>query len=279
MNKLITLFATAASLIVASVVPFGQAHAGEVLDKVLQSKTLTVAVGTDWGAISHLDKNHELVGYDVDIVKQIAKSLGVEPKFVTPSWDVITSGMWEGRWDIAMGQMVPTEARAKVLNFPAVNIWVPSVAVVHKDSKATQPSDLEGKVVGVTGGSSDADYANHSLTPAWTNAKPIQYQFKAGQVKTYGTANIAYDDLRLGDGVRLDAVLTDALSAQEVIKAGYPLKILKPALYSGPGAIAILRGDKEFSEKIAAVVNEMKDDGTLSELSKKWYGADYSKEQ
>ncbi|WP_353642585.1 transporter substrate-binding domain-containing protein [Mesorhizobium sp. WSM2239] len=279
MNKFITMVGAAASLAIASVASSGQAEAGAVLDHVLATKTLTVAVGTDWGPISHLDENHELVGYDVDVANQIAKSLGVEAKFVTPGWDIITGGKWQGRWDVAMGQMVPTKARAEVFDFPAVYTWGPASAIVHKDSKATKLSDLEGKVVGVAGGTSAEAYANHDLTPAWENASPVHYQFKPGEVKTYGTTNIAFDDLRLGEGVRLDAVLTDTSIARDAIKSGYPLRILEPALFSAPGAIAVLPGDKEFSDKIAAAIKQMKDDGTLSKLSMKWYDADYSEEQ
>lgn len=257
----------------------GAAKAGEVLDRVLEAKTVTVAVGTDWGPMSHMDENHELVGYDVDVAKQIAESLGVKVKFVTPGWDLIAAGKWEGRWDIAMGQMTPTKERAEKLDFPGTYMWGPSSAIVHKDSKVTKLSDLEGKVVGVSAGTTPEAYANHNFTPSWLNARPITYQFKPGEVKTYGSSNIAFDDLRLGDGVRLDAVLADTTLANDAIKAGYPLKILEPALYNSPGDVVVQHGDKEFSEKVAAAIKKMQDDGTLTKLSLKWYGADYSKEQ
>ncbi|MER8421226.1 transporter substrate-binding domain-containing protein [Mesorhizobium sp. M1329] len=276
MNRLMTMIAAAASLAVGIGAATSAANAGAVLDKVLQSKTLTVAAGTDWGPISHLDENHQLVGYDVDIAKQIGKSLGVEVKFVTPGWDIITAGNWQGRWDVAMGQMTPTKARAEVIDFPAVYIWGAAVAIVHKDSKATKPADLEGKVVGVSAGSDTEAYVNHKLTPAWVNASPVEYQFKPGQVKTYGSANIAFDDLRLGDGVRLDAIANDEFQTDDAIKAGYPFRILEPALFYAPGAIAVSKDDKEFSDKIAAAMKEMKDNGTLTKLSIKWYGKDYS---
>ncbi|EPE94019.1 transporter substrate-binding domain-containing protein [Rhizobium grahamii] len=279
MKKIIKTIAAAASLTVASAAFSGAAWAGEVLDRVLSSKTLTLAVGPDWGPISHLDEKHELVGYDVDISREIAKFLGVEAKFVTPGWDIMTAGKWQGRWDIAMGQMVPTKPRAEIFDFPAVYIWGPNVAVVHKNSKATKPADLEGKVVGTSGGTSADAYANHNLVPAWQGASPVEYQFKPGQIKAYQSTNIAFDDLRLGDGVRLDGVLTDDTLARDAIKAGYPMKILEPALFSAPGAIAILKGDKEFDDKIAAAIKELKDNGTLSKLSIKWYGVDYTNAQ
>ncbi|AIC29978.1 amino acid ABC transporter substrate-binding protein (plasmid) [Rhizobium etli bv. mimosae str. IE4771] len=278
MKKVMTT-AVAASLAIAASALSSVAYAGEVLDRVLGSKTLTVAVGTDWGPISHLDEKHELVGYDVDISKEIAKSLGVEVKFVTPGWDVMAAGKWAGRWDIAMGQMIPTKARAEIFDFPSLYIWGPNVAVVNKASKATKLADLDGKVIGVSSGTGAEGYANHNFLPAWENAKPVEYQFKAGEVKTYTSTNIAFDDLRLGDGVRIDAVLTDDTIARDSIKAGYPLRILEPAIFSSPGAIAILPGDKEFHDKIAQAMKELKDNGMLSKLSMKWYGQDYTVEK
>ncbi|MQX91590.1 transporter substrate-binding domain-containing protein [Sinorhizobium meliloti] len=280
MNKHVTTIATVASFTVGCVACSANANAGAVLERVLSTKTLTVAVGTAWGKMSFLNDKHELDGSDVDIANAIAKSLGVKTNFVTPGWDVITAGKWEGRWDMAMGQMTPTKARAEKLTFPAVYFYNHAVAVIHKDSKATKLSDLDGKVVGVSASTTQESYANHDLTPDWLGAQPIQYQFKPAQVKAYPSSNnIALEDLRLGDGVRLDAVLADESTAINAIRSGYPLKVLGESLYSEPGSIVTLHGDKEFGDKIAAAIKSMKDDGTLSKLSIKWYGVDYTVEK
>ncbi|WP_072382447.1 transporter substrate-binding domain-containing protein, partial [Rhizobium tibeticum] len=237
MNKIMITTAAAASFAAASVAFSLSAHAGEVLDRVLAKKTLTVAVGTDWGPMSSLNEKQELDGYDIDVAKGIAKYLGVEEKFVTPGWDLIAAGKWENRWDIGMGQMVPTQARAEKFDFSALYFYETAVAVVHKDSKATKLSDLNGKVIGVAAGSSSESYANQSFTPNWVGAKPIQYPFKAGEVKPYQSTNIALDDLRLGDGTRLDGIVTDGTIAENAIKSGYPLKPLGEPLFVSPAAI------------------------------------------
>jgi polar amino acid transport system substrate-binding protein len=93
MKKMMTTIAAAMSFAVTSL--SGTAYAADVLDRVLSAKTMTVAVGTDWGPISHLDEKHELVGYDVDVAKAIAKSLGVEISFVNPAG--ISSPLASGR--------------------------------------------------------------------------------------------------------------------------------------------------------------------------------------
>ncbi|MBY2918494.1 transporter substrate-binding domain-containing protein [Rhizobium leguminosarum] len=277
MIAFITRVAAAASLAAGVWFWSSQANAGSVLDNVLATKTLTVAVGTDWGAMASLNAQHELAGSDIDVAKGIAKYLGVDVEFVTPGWDVIVAAKWQGRWDIAMGEMTPTEERAKVFDFPAVYIYSTFVVEVHKDSTATKPSDLDGKIVGVCANCLGEFYANHTLTPNWVGAKPIKYQFTPGKVVSYGSSsNIGEDDLRLGDGVRLDAYITEESFGKSAIDRGYPFKMLSPALFSSPAAMAVLPGDKEFSGKIAAAIQSMRDDGTLSKIMIKWYGVDRS---
>lgn len=279
MNKLTSTIAAVVLLAVASVALSAKANAGAVLDRVRSTNALKVAVGTDWGPASHLSDKHELDGYDVEVVKGIAEHLGVQIKFVTPGWDIITAGKWEGRWDIAMGQMTPTKARAEKFDFSARYFYSPMVVVVHKNSKVMKLADLNGKVVGVLSNSTQESYAKHNLIPDWVGARPIEFQFTPSEVKTYSSTNVSFDDLRLGEGVRLDAVLTNGPMADDAIKAGYPLRKVDDNLFSEPAAIAILHGDKEFSEQVAAAVQRMRDDGTLSRMSIKWYGVDYTTEK
>ncbi|BAV52796.1 polar amino acid uptake ABC transporter, periplasmic binding protein (plasmid) [Mesorhizobium loti] len=274
MNKIKTII-TAVSIATAAIASSPSAYAGEVLQRVLDAKTIKVAVGTDWGPISSLNANHELEGYDIDVAKGIAKYLGVNVEFVTPGWDLIVAGNWQGRWDIGMGQMTPTKERGEKFDFSPNYYYDTTVAVVHKDSKAKDLSDLNGAIIGVTTNTTEEQYANQKLTPNWVGAKPIEYKFKAGQVKSYANANVAFDDLRLGDGARLNAVITSGPFVETAIKSGYPFKVLG-ALMSSPAAIPMMKGDKEFSDKVAAAIKGMKDDGTLSKISMKWYGSDFT---
>ncbi|PBB41197.1 amino acid ABC transporter substrate-binding protein [Mesorhizobium sp. WSM3866] len=273
MSKITQVIIAAASLALSSMGFATDSLAGSVLDKVLETKTMTVATSFAWPKSSFMNEKHELDGFEIEVAKGIAEKLGVQAKFVTPDWDVIVSGKWDGRWDLAMGQMTPTKDRAEKFNF-VVYVYSREVAIVHKDSKSTKLSDLDGKVVGTTTGDTGEAYAHHKLILNFEGAKPVEYKFTPGSVRTFQTTDLILADLRLGDGVRLDAVLCDEPSAVEAIKAGYPLKVLDEPLYSAPGAIAILKGDTAFEDKIAAAVKAMRDDGTLSKLSIKWYGAD-----
>lgn len=113
----------------------GVSHAGEVLDRIMTDKVMVMSTDAEYPPQSSLDENNEFIGFDIDVGKEIAKRLGVEIKFVTPSWDVITAGKWAGRWDVSVGSMTPTAARKEVLDFPAIYYYTPASLVVHQDNE------------------------------------------------------------------------------------------------------------------------------------------------
>lgn len=262
------------AVMLASVLAVPAAQAGETLDRVMSSKTLTMSSDPEYPPQSFLNDNNEMDGFDVDVGKEIAKRMGVELKIVTPSWDIITGGNWGGRWDMSVGSMTPTAQRAKVLNFPAVYYYTPAAFAVHKDSKTASLDDLNGKTIGSCGGCTYDAYLNKDLTIDAEGAPSFTYDVTAGEIKTYETDTYAFDDLKLGDGTRLDAAFSALPTIQEAIKNGYPLKIVgKPAFYE-PLSVATDKGDPDFDAKIAEIVAAMKADGTLKKLSEKWYGVD-----
>jgi polar amino acid transport system substrate-binding protein len=102
------------------------ALAGETLDRVLSRGVMVMSTDPDYPPQSFRDSAGEFRGFDVDVGREIAERLGVDVEFVTPSWEAITAGSWNGRWDVSIGSMVPTPARAKVLDFPAVYYYMPA---------------------------------------------------------------------------------------------------------------------------------------------------------
>src|SRR3546814_19435909 len=81
--------------------------------------------------------------------------------------------------------------------------------------------------------SSDLAYLNKRLEIDAEGAPPFEYEVEAGEIKTYETDTYAFDDLRLGDGTRLDAVFSALPTIKQAIEKGdYPMKVVgKPAFY------------------------------------------------
>ncbi len=270
------LFKPVLGAVLVGLLSVTSANAGDVLDKIMSSKTLKVATDANWPPQSFINDKNEMDGFDVDVAREIAKRLGTEVEFITPSWDIITAGNWNGRWDMHVGSMTPTKQRAEVLAFPAIYYYTPAAVGVHKDSKISKISELSGKKVGTGTGTTFELYLQQDLTIDAAGAPTFNFQVDKPVIKSYETSTIALDDLRLGDGVRLDGVVSSLPVFIEAIKNGYPIKVLGDPIFYEPLAVTIDPGDSELNAKIASIVAAMQYEGVLREMSQNWYVVDYA---
>lgn len=247
---------------------------GEVMDRVMETKVIRVATNSGYPRASYLNADGVFEGYDIDVSKEVAKRMGAKAEFLNPAWEAITSGKWGGRWEMSIGSMTPTPARAKVLDFPAVYYYTPAAFYVHKDSSYETLIELNGKRIGASTGSTFEYYLQHELELDPVYSPAFEFAVTPGEVRTYEADSNVLDDLRLGDGKRLDAGITSVPTILEAIKASYPIRILGEAVFFEPLAVVTSRDDPEFSKKVGEIIEEMRADGTLVELSKKWFGAD-----
>jgi len=250
--------------------------AGDLLDEVTTAGKLLVSTDPNYAPQSFLNDKGELDGFDVEVAKEVGKRLGVEVEFVTPDWDMITGGSWGGRWDLSIGSMTITEDRAQILWFTDPYYYTPASFAVHKDNTTiTTPDDLAGKTVGL--GTATTYEAYLAGTLKMTGGQ-VMYDPPADiKVKPYTTDAEAIQDLALGDGTRLDAVMSAQPTIQSAIASGVPLKYVStPAFYEALAfALDKSRGPSDkMLAKLNEIVKAMHDDGTLTALSEKWYGID-----
>ena len=251
---------------------------GDMLDQVLESGKLVVSTDPNYAPQSFLNDAGELDGFDVNVAKEVARRLGVKVEFVTPDWDMITGGNWSKRWDVSIGSMTPTEPRSEVLWFTDAYYYVPASFAVHKDNTdIVTPADLAGKKVGLGTATTYEDYLNGTLA---IMGGEIMYDPPKGlQIAPYPTDGDAIQDLALGDGVRLDAVMSAQPTIQSAIDSGVPLKYIGTPAFYEPLAFALdkSRGPSDkFLAKLNEIITDMHQDGTLTDLSMQWYGLDYT---
>jgi polar amino acid transport system substrate-binding protein len=260
----------------------GESEATGMLAAVLDSGTLRVSTDPAYPPQSSLNENGEWEGFDIDVATEIADRLGVEVAWETPSWDVITAGNWAGRWDVSVGSMTVTPERAEVLHFTPAYYYTPASAAVHEDNTdiTNTETDLDGKTIGVCGGCTYDFYLQGTLN---IPGEEIEFVVDDPEIKTYNTDTSAIADLEIGDGDRLDAVISALPTLEGAIEKDKPLKIVGDPLYYEPLAVAIDKNSPEdpmpLVEEISSIIEEMHADGTLSELSEKWYGTDLTKKQ
>jgi polar amino acid transport system substrate-binding protein len=149
--------------------------------------------------------------------------------------------------------------------------------VVHKDSEAKSVADLNGKVIGVETATTSEDFINRRLEIDAPGLPPIEYKLEPGEVRTFADSMLPFDDLRLGSGVRLDAVIAPEQTALNAIKNGYPLRTLEGEYaFREPLVVIAEKVDPDWTKKVGEIIAEMKKDGTLGALTTKWYGKDYA---
>jgi polar amino acid transport system substrate-binding protein len=249
-----------------------------LLDQVMDSGKLRVATDPAYPPQSSYDEaTGKWEGFDVDVAGEVAKRMGLELEFVTPSWDVLTAGNWNGRWDVSVGSMTPLKERQQVLDFTPAYYFVPAVVVIRNDSDITSFDQLAGKSVGSCQPCTYSFYLDRTLDipgyPATFVLPPMDQMTYTG----YDTDSTAIENLKVG---RLDAVLTSMSVAQGAIDAGDPFKILGDPVFYEPDSIAV---DKNASAdpttlvaKLTELVNQMHSDGTLTAFSNQWFGTDLS---
>lgn len=257
------------------------ALAGETLDRVMKNKLLVEVTDQAYPPFSYINDSGEVVGFDIDISKEIAKRLGVDYKVETPSWEIIVAGNWNGRWDICVCSMTPTAERAQVLDFVNEYYESPAVIAVNVDNTdINSAADLNGKKVGAQAGTTYEKYVQKALVIDIPGAKPVEYPFAEANVVPYDSEDTAFQDLALGTGKRLDAIVSNYLTTIDRVKANPDkFKIVGDSLYGEPIWVAVDKGDPEWQAKIKEIFKAMEADGTLKAISEKWVGKDITTKQ
>lgn len=210
-------------------------------------------------------------GYDVEVANEIGRRLGLPVRFVSPGWDKVLAGTWGGEWDLAVSSITPTTEREQRLSFPAVYRFDAAALVVRKDDTAIErPADASRKKIGVRTGTTFENYLRRNLV-IYGNPNVVTYLINEPQIRGYPERAEVVDALVKG---QVDAIVTSLGLAEDDINRGAPLRIVPGFLYFEPVAVAVDKGDPAFAQKVGDIVRSMRADGTLTQLSEKWFGVD-----
>jgi polar amino acid transport system substrate-binding protein len=253
----------------------------DALATICNSGSIRVATDQKYKPQSWYDvKTGEWKGFDVDVAREIATRLGVTADINHQEWDVITAGSWNNRWDVSVGSMTDTVDREKLFDFTPSYYYTPAGIAVASSNTSIQDlsTDLDGKKICVGSSTTYEDYLKKDLVLG-SGAPPFDFVIDNPVIQTYGTDTDALDNLALGDGVRCDAAMTATPTiAQFVTDSGGKVKQVGDPLYYEPLSIAFDKNDPvdnaSLVQAVSDIVDEMHADGTLTELSMKWYNTD-----
>lgn len=256
---------------------------GDALANVCESGSLTIATDPKYKPQSWFDvQSGEWNGFDVEVANEIANRLGVTPDVQPVKWAKITAGSWLDQYDVSVGSMTDTVDRESLFYFTPAYYYTPAViSVANGNTSITGPADLEGKKICVGISTTYQDYVEGDLVLG-ASAPPFEFQIPgSNQPLTFETDTDALDALALGDGVRCDAAISAQQTIQAFIDEQGPIEIVGDPLYYEPLSIAFDMNApsdaQSLSDAVSQIVDDMHADGTLSELSKKWYnGVDWT---
>lgn len=235
----------------------------DLLAQIQEKGEIVIAMEGTWAPWTYHDENDELVGYDVEVGKAIAEKLGVTATFVEGEWDGLLAGLDAGRYDIMVNGVGITPERQEKYDFTTPYAYNRTAVIVRGDyNEITSMEDLNGK--------------NTANTISSTYAE---------QAEAYGATVTGVDDLNQTIELLLAARIDATLNA-EVVFADYqnahPEANIKIAAYSDDVeqvAIPVRKGTDTATllDAINQALVELDADGTLSELSVKYFGTDISK--
>ena len=233
----------------------------EGIDETSEGGTFTVGFDQDFPPMGFVGEDGEYTGFDLELAQETAKRLGLTYVAQPIAWDAKNMELESGNIDCIWNGFTMT-GREDEYTWSQPYMENSQVVVVMEDSGIETLEDLAGKIVEVQ--------ADSSAEAALKEMPDLTSTF--GTLQTTPDYNTAFMDLEMGS---VDAI------AMDVIVAGYQMqeregsfKILEESLASEEYAIGFKKGNTELCEKVQQTLEEMAADGTMAEISEKWFGED-----
>ncbi|WP_173442032.1 amino acid carrier protein [Selenomonas ruminantium] len=229
------------------------------LQTVLNSGRFVVGVDDNFPPMSFTDENGELVGFDIDLSREISSRLGVTSVVRPIAWKDKEEELDSRKID-CIGSMSVTPQAVKTMSISEAYIKDNLVFVVRGDSNIMWLSDIKGKKIGIQTGSTTDDVFRKSefnkdavIVPLMDNVAVLQ-QVKEGNV---------------------DVGFVDSLAAFYFIRSSSERYFILPdSLSEEDLALGFRKNDKELRNRVQKILSEMKADGTLGKISQKWFKSD-----
>lgn len=218
---------------------------------------IVVATDATWPPMEFIDGDGNLVGFDIDLLREIARAAGFEVEIRNTPWDGIFAGLDAGAYQAVASAVSITDDRRESMDFSEGYLNAGQVLVVRKDTvDVTSLADLAGASVGAQIGTSGA----------------VEISKVDGvELQNYDDIDLMFEDLAYGT---IEAVVADGTIAANYVlhKESFAdlLMIVSDALTEEWLGIAFKKGDTRTSELFAEGLAKVKEDGTLEMLIETW---------
>lgn len=232
------------------------------IQKVKDSGKLILGLDDTFAPMGFRDDSEEIVGFDIDLAKEVASRMGVKLEIKPIDWSSSILSLNKGDIDVLWNGLTINETRKEQINFSKPYLNNRLVIVKPKNrNDINSKNDLAGKILGVQVGSNDEAL----------QSDPISKEAK--EIRKYDVNVNAFLDLR---AKRIDAVIIDEVAAQYYIsqeKVDFVVVENSPLTEEFYG-VGFRKTDTKLLAEVDRILDEMKADGKASEISQKWFAKD-----
>ncbi|WP_432631467.1 amino acid ABC transporter substrate-binding protein [Brachyspira sp.] len=232
------------------------------LQKVKDAGKLVLGLDDTFAPMGFRDESGEIIGFDIDLAKEVASRMGVELEIKPIDWSSSILSLNKGDIDVLWNGVTINESRKAQINFSKPYLNNRLIIVKPKDrNDINSKEDLAGKVLGVQVGSNDEALQSDSISK------------EAKEIRKYDVNVNAFLDLR---AKRIDVVIIDEVAAQYYIseeKVDFVVVENSPLTEEFYG-IGFRKTDVELLDEVDRILDEMKADGKSAEISQKWFAKD-----
>jgi polar amino acid transport system substrate-binding protein len=227
------------------------------LTRVQHAGVLIVAFDASYPPFETTDGQGNYSGFDAGLAREIAGRLGVTVQFANISFDSLYDSLTGRKADVVISGLRYEAERTRDVIYTASYFDAGQVLIVRAVSTFAKPSDLAGRRVAVEL-ASEGD----------VEAQKLAAKTAGMQLEQYSTPDDATTALLSG---AVDALVTDHVSALEIIKSATGLRLLLPPFAPDPLVVAGHSEDRTLMSEINRIVKALRDDGTLQRLEEQWF--------
>jgi len=221
------------------------------------AKTYRVGTSAGFPPFEYVE-NSEYVGFDMDLIREMADQMGFEVEIVDMSFDSLIPGLMSGNLDIVIAGMTITEQRANAVDF-SDPYWSADQNISVKEG-----SD---HTITVLFGDHDIGVQTGTTGDLWVEENLEKTGILTGKYRRYDTFVLAMTDLENGniDAVVLDSPVADRFSKVKDVET---IGVIKSGEQYG---IAVKKGNTELLELMNEGLAKLQENGTVDELIKKYF--------
>ncbi len=233
-------------------------------DKIKEKGELVLGLDESFPPMGFRDEDNNIVGYDIDLAKEVASRLGVKLILQPINWDSKDQELKTGNIDCIWNGFSINEERKQNILFSDPYMKNNQVVVVTADSKFKTLADLKGKSVSLQATSSAADAVE----------KNTDFKNSLKDVVELKDNTLCLMDLKTGN---TDGVVMDEIVARYQIKMNSEkYRILDESLAAEEYGVGFRKGDLQLMTQVNDTLKAMAKDGKITEISNKWFGKDIS---